>query len=261
MTATLFIGLFLALSTSPNTPDQPPNILFLRRARTFGVRCKRSFPCIQTCLEEAGYSAGFARKGWGPGRFAPGGRTRNPAGEEYDDFDIFLAERPPDRPFTFWFGSYDPHRGYEEDAGQAAGMDLDAMALAEHFPDSEEVRGDVADYYFEVQRFDREVGELLAALEEAGEIEKTVVVMTGDHGMPFPRCKGRQELDVASPGIRLGPARRRAKPGHHRQRTPRPSSGSARPRTSASRRGQRPAYRIRTRLVDATCPEASSLTR
>jgi len=48
----------------------------------------------------------------------------------------------------------------------------------------------VADYYFEVQRFDRDVGEALALLEQRGELDNTVVVMTGDHGMPFPRCKG-----------------------------------------------------------------------
>jgi|GEM_PF-6772270 len=34
-------------------------------------------------------------------------------------------------------------------------MDLDAIALAAHFPDSAEIRGDVADYYWDVQRFDR----------------------------------------------------------------------------------------------------------
>jgi arylsulfatase A-like enzyme len=34
------------------------------------------------------------------------------------------------------------------------------------------------------------VGKALQLLEEAGELENTIVVMTGDHGMPFPRCKG-----------------------------------------------------------------------
>jgi len=52
------------------------------------------------------------------------------------------------------------------------------------------VRGDVADYYFEVQRFDALVGSAMAALEEIGQLDNTVVLMTGDHGMPFPRCKG-----------------------------------------------------------------------
>ncbi len=68
-------------------------------------------------------------------------------------------------------------------------MDLSKIKLFAHFPDSLEVRGDVADYYLEVQRFDRLVGTALAALEEAGELDDTIVVMSGDHGMPFPRCK------------------------------------------------------------------------
>ena len=47
----------------------------------------------------------------------------------------------------------------------------------------------MADYYYEVERFDRELGELLDRLAAAGELENTLVVVTGDHGMPFPRCK------------------------------------------------------------------------
>jgi arylsulfatase A-like enzyme len=69
-------------------------------------------------------------------------------------------------------------------------MAPERIKLFSCFPESEEVRSDVADYYWEVQRFDREVGELLAILENSGELENTLVVMTGDHGMPFPRCKG-----------------------------------------------------------------------
>jgi arylsulfatase A-like enzyme len=68
-------------------------------------------------------------------------------------------------------------------------MALDKIKLFECFPDSAAVRGDVADYYFEVQRFDRDVAAALKTLEAIGELENTIVVMTGDHGMPFPRCK------------------------------------------------------------------------
>lgn len=56
-------------------------------------------------------------------------------------------------------------------------------------PDNEIVRKDLCDYYGEVQRFDREVGEMLDVLEAKGELENTLVVMTGDNGLPFPRCK------------------------------------------------------------------------
>ena len=46
-------------------------------------------------------------------------------------------------------------------------------------PDSGEVRSDVADYYFEVQRFDSDVGELLQELENRDELESTMIIMTG----------------------------------------------------------------------------------
>ena len=52
-----------------------------------------------------------------------------------------------------------------------------------------EVREDIADYLFEIQRFDRDVGAILAAIEKAGELENTLVVVTSDNGMPFPRAK------------------------------------------------------------------------
>ena len=64
------------------------------------------------------------------------------------------------------------------------------MHLFGHFPDDPVVRSDVADYYFEVQRFDRDVARLMEQLEAIGELDNTLLVVTGDHGMPFPRCKG-----------------------------------------------------------------------
>ena len=51
------------------------------------------------------------------------------------------------------------------------------------------VRRDILDYYFEVQRFDSLVGDALAVLEKAGELDNTLVVVTSDNGMPFPRAK------------------------------------------------------------------------
>ncbi len=68
-------------------------------------------------------------------------------------------------------------------------MDLSKIKLFSFFPDDPEVRSDVADYYFEVQRFDSDVSKAIARLEEIGELENTIIVITGDHGMPFPRCK------------------------------------------------------------------------
>ena len=57
------------------------------------------------------------------------------------------------------------------------------------FPDVDPVRRDILDYYWEVERFDRQVGEALGLLETQGLSDNTIVVITGDHGFPFPRGK------------------------------------------------------------------------
>ncbi len=146
-----------------------------------------TFPLL---LEDAGYAVGSWRKSWGPGRLDGKWLERHPAGPVFEGgFPEFLAARDPAKPFFFWLGAKDPHRPYERDTGAASGMDLAAINLFEHFPDVPEVRGDVADYYFEVQRFDSDVAAALSLLEEIGEADNTIVVITGDHGMPFPRCK------------------------------------------------------------------------
>ncbi|MEC7696371.1 MAG: sulfatase [Planctomycetota bacterium] len=137
------------------------------------------YPAI---LEKSGYFVGTYRKSWGPG-------NGQPAGQAYKSVDSFFAHRPKGKPFCFWFGASDPHRDYQAGTGKARGMDLDAVHLFGHYPDHETVRSDVADYYYEVERFDRELGELLDRLAKMGELENTLVVVTGDHGMPFPRCK------------------------------------------------------------------------
>ncbi len=61
--------------------------------------------------------------------------------------------------------------------------------MPDFYPDAEEIRSDIADYYFEVQRFDSDCGKAIKLLEEIGALDNTIIVMTGDHGMPFPRCK------------------------------------------------------------------------
>ena len=147
------------------------------------------FDVYPDLLEKAGYHVGYTRKGWGPGRIEPGGRTRNPAGPQYKNFEAFLVDRPAGKPFCFWFGSTDPHRAYTWRSGVESGMKLEDVQVPACLPDCEIVRTDICDYYWEVQRFDREVGELLKILEENGELDNTLVVISGDNGMPFPRAK------------------------------------------------------------------------
>ena len=43
----------------------------------------------------------------------------------------------------------------------------------------------------EVDRPDTHLGRILDHLDRAGELDDTVIVVTSDHGMPFPRVKGQ----------------------------------------------------------------------
>ncbi len=136
-------------------------------------------------LEKQGYYVGSYRKAFGPGKDLP----IPVAGTKVKNVDDFFSKRPKDTPFCFWFGTSDPHRGYKLGSGVASGMKLEDVQVPPYYPDNKTVRSDICDYYFEVQRFDREVGELLDRLEKMGELANTIVVMTGDHGWPFPRGK------------------------------------------------------------------------
>lgn len=142
-------------------------------------------------LEEAGYFTGHWRKSWGPGKVDNWMKTAkgHPAGKRFSGFDKFLEARPQDKPFCFWLGASDPHRSYKLNSGVDSGMDISKIKLFEHYPDCDTVRSDVADYYFEVQRFDSDVSKAITKLETMGLLDNTIIVMTGDHGMPFPRCK------------------------------------------------------------------------
>ncbi len=51
-------------------------------------------------------------------------------------------------------------------------------------PDVPEVREDLADYFGEIQAWDSALGLLLARLEAIGELDNTMIVVSGDHGAP-----------------------------------------------------------------------------
>jgi arylsulfatase A-like enzyme len=147
------------------------------------------FAVYPDLVESAGYVVGFTRKGWGPGNFQAGGRIRNPAGPQFANFEEFYRQAPKDKPFCFWFGTNDPHRPYDKGSGARSGMKLENVVVPAFLPDTPEVRSDILDYYYEVERADREAGAILAALERDGQLDKTLVVWTGDNGLPFPRAK------------------------------------------------------------------------
>jgi N-sulfoglucosamine sulfohydrolase len=152
-------------------------------------------------LASAGYFVGSTGKGWGPGDYKKLGRTHNPAGPSFGarqfeghkgyaaGFAKFLSERPKDKPFCFWFGSSDPHRSYKKGSGLAKGKTLEQAEVPGFLPDTPEIRSDMLDYTFEVERFDSDLGQMLELLKKAGELDNTLVIATSDNGCPIPRAK------------------------------------------------------------------------
>lgn len=164
------------------------------------------FPAV---LEKAGYFVGMTGKGWGPGDFKSTGFAHNPAGTEWQkrtlkppytgvsnrdyagNFEDFLAARPAGQPFCFWLGTQEPHRAYEEGSGRRAGRNPQDVVLPKYYPDSNAIRNDMLDYALEVEWVDQHLGRALAKLEQVGELDNTLIIVTSDHGMPFPRVKGQ----------------------------------------------------------------------
>jgi uncharacterized sulfatase len=167
---------------------------------------QKKYETYPDLLEAAGYVVGLTGKGWGPGDFQAAGRTRNPAGPNFKDFAAFLKTVPADKPFCFWFGSRHPHRPYDKGSGAAAGLRPEDVTVPPFLPDTPEVRGDICDYYYAVQLFDRQLGEVLEQVKAAGRADNTLVLVSGDNGWPFPRAKAnlydagtRQPLAVRWP--------------------------------------------------------------
>ena len=180
----------------------------LKQAGTHASSFPEEYVTLPDRLEQVGYHVGHTGKGWGPGNFKASGRTRNPAGPAYQsrklapppglavsrtdyagNFADFLAGREPDRPFCFWYGGHEPHRDFREGSWREAGKELAAVDVPGFLPDNDTVRGDLLDYLVEIEHFDRHLARMLARLEQAGELDDTVVIVTSDNGMAFPRAK------------------------------------------------------------------------
>ena len=178
------------------------------------------FMAFSEALGAAGIHVGGQGKIWGPGSaLTRDGEPRSfgfKADSNRKNFEAFLKERPLGTPFFYWFGSHYPHRSYKKDSGIAAGKKTsDIDRVPGFWPDNDDVRRDMLDYAVEVEAFDTEVGTLLLALEASGEASNTLVIVTSDNGMPFPRSKGhnydisnREPMVAAWPAGIAGPGRR-----------------------------------------------------
>lgn len=186
-------------------------------------------PVFPLLLEEAGYTVGHTGKAWGPGSLKAGGyeEGENPVGTPYQsikldpapdgmsatdyaaNFEAFMAERDEAKPFFFWYGSFEPHRRFRWEQGAEAGKDPSEVDVPPSMLDNDVMRNDILDYDIEVEHADQHLGRMIAHLEELGELDNTIIVITSDHGMAFPRAKATGLYDdatliplmIAGPGV------------------------------------------------------------
>lgn len=173
----------------------------------------REYVTYPDILEKNGYIIGFTGKGVHPFNWQASLRERNPAGPEYNqitytrderqkfpsdafaninyaaNFEAFLAERNENQPFYFWFGAREPHRRFEDGSGLRSGKKLEDVRVPGFYPDHEIIRSDMLDYALAIDWFDQHLMEMIRKLEEIGELDNTLIIVTADQGMPFPRAK------------------------------------------------------------------------
>ncbi|TXG38404.1 sulfatase [Seonamhaeicola maritimus] len=165
------------------------------------------FKSVVEVLTDNSYFTGFTGKGWNPGIHP---KRRNLTGKTYNKLEVesvpangihkfdytgnfkqFMNEKPEDEPFFFWYGCKEPHRGYEFKSGVKHGKQFsDLDFLPTFWGASESVKHDILDYAIEVEYFDQHLGNILEYLREIGELENTIIIVTSDNAMPFPRFKG-----------------------------------------------------------------------
>ncbi len=186
-----------------------------------------SQPAFPLILQENGYHIGMSYKGWGPGKPSeapfggPEARYQKAGGkfsqfsqtvtsllekgtpldeaketlytEVRKNFDQFLSARPGKEPFFYLFGPTNTHRKWIKGSGKALwNIDPDNLKekLPPFLPDVEEIRQDFADYLGEAQAVDAGIGVIYDRLKETGELENTIIIISGDHGAPgFPYGK------------------------------------------------------------------------
>ena len=212
-------GLLFTNAYTPNAKCAPSRACILTGRNSWQLKEAANHICYfppefkgwGEALAEKGWNVGHTTKGWGPGVAKDAdGKPRQMTGQPWNkrkakpptseignsdyaaNFTDFLDAAPADKPWAFWCGAIEPHRGYEFGSGVNKGgkklSDIDHVPA--YWPDNDVIRNDLLDYAFEIEYWDSHVGRMLAELEKRGLLDNTLVVVTSDHGMPFPRSKG-----------------------------------------------------------------------
>lgn len=212
-------GVLFNNAYTPNAKSAPSRACILTGRNSWQLEeaCNHMpyFPLKFTTFPEAlsrnGYKVGYTGKGWAPGvALDENGKRRDLLVKPYnkikcqppttqisiddyaENFKVFLDEKKSDEPFFFWYGGWEPHRAYEYGSSIKYGKKLEEIdKVFDFWPDTEAVRTDMLDYAFELEYFDQQLQKILAELKSRNMLDNTLVIVTADNGMPFPRIKGQ----------------------------------------------------------------------
>jgi arylsulfatase A-like enzyme len=213
-------GIIFRNAYTPNAKSSPSRACLLTGRNSWQLEEAANhvpfFPAKFTTFVEAlgnnGYNTGFTGKGWAPGIASDSaGNPRKLTGLAFNsrkikppaegisgidyagNFEEFLNSKDPLKPFCFWYGAHEPHRRYQFGSGVSLGGKSpdDIEKVPAFWPENDTVRNDMLDYAFEIEHFDNHLVKMLALLEQRGELDNTIIIVTADNGMPFPRAKGQ----------------------------------------------------------------------
>jgi len=212
-------GILFNNAYTPNAKSAPSRACFLTGRNSWQLEeagnhvpfFPQKFTTFMEVLGQNGYHVGYTAKGWAPGTAVDSaGNPRQLTGKAFNtrkttppasgmskieyaaNFEDFLNSNDNKKPFCFWYGSNEPHRVYEYGSGiEKGGKNIsDVLNVYKFWPDNDTVRNDILDYAFEIEYFDSHLLKMLDILEKKGELENTIIIVTADNGMPFPRMKG-----------------------------------------------------------------------
>lgn len=211
-------GIFFDKCYTPNAKSAPSRAILLTGRYSWQLGEAGNHICnfpkdlkvFTEVLSESGYDVAFTGKGWAPGN--PGeieGKPRQLTGKPFQkhklipptngigkcdyatNFKDFLDKNDGKSPWFFWFGCTEPHRKYKYGTGVSIGNrninEIDEVPA--FWPDNDKVRNDMLDYGFEIEYYDKQIGKMLEELEKRDMLDNTLIIITSDNGMPFPRCK------------------------------------------------------------------------
>jgi uncharacterized sulfatase len=190
----------------------------------------KKFPVLTSLLAAGGYRVGRVGKGWGPGVYPEDGYGQDSAGKPFNrvrvpepeekmspidyagSFSAFLDAGPEGKPFFCWVGPTEPHAPYSKK--NVAKLDkryktsVDSIRVPGFMPDTPGIRRDRANMLYEVCYADEQLGRILAVLEEKGQLDNTLVIVTSDNGTGLPRSKATlYDWGVHEPLAIMWPAR------------------------------------------------------